>query len=346
MTERVTSLARSTPTLGSPLVHMAAIIPQPFAAPARAPKGTRIVSKCAMLALESQDSSRPSPFSRRSPHTSVCVSRGAPSMSRFKNVTLALLIGALFAVPPSASAAQSGYGAPLQPDPPIDVDLVASEVQQIDTQTLIAALRTPPSPTDLPQGYFEGAAFIDPEVVPASGPSPEQLGVIPFDDDSSIPNVEGSVAFTVEAAPEAFGGAASTNSLSYVIVDPIELVDPLSPDETLDEIVSGIEERLEQDTGFVPIDVTVVDDDAAAGGDDTLVEGVGGRLVTYRLATESTSAAAQLYIVPIGNVFIFSLVAVGDDVPIDLSSLSEPAEDLTVAGIEHLAAAVETIGQQ
>ena len=267
-------------------------------------------------------------------------------MSRFKNVTLALLVGALFTVSPSAGAAQGEQEAPLQPDPPIDVDLVASEVQQIDAEALVAALRTPPSPSALPQQYFEGAAFIDPEVVSASGPSPEQLGVIPFDEGAAIPNVEGSVAFTVEAAPEAFDGAASTNSLSYVIVDPVELVDPLNPDETLDEIVLGIEESLEQDTGLGPIDVTVVDDDAAAGGEDTLLDGVGGRLVTYTLATESTSAAAQLYIVPVGNVFIFSLVAVGDDTAVNPSSLSEPAEELTVAGIEHLAAAVETIGQQ
>ncbi len=266
-------------------------------------------------------------------------------MSRFKNVTLALLIGALFAVSPSSGAAQGEQDAPLRPDPPIDVDLVASEVQQIDAQALIAALRTPPSPSDLPQEHFAGAAFIDPEVIPASGLSPEQLGIIPLDD-TVIPNVEGSVAFTVEAAPQAFGGAASTNSLSYVIVDPIELVDPLNPEETLDEIALGIAESLEQDTGLGPIDVTVVDDDAAAGGEDTLLEGVGGRLVTYALATESTSAAAQLYIVPVGNVFIFSLVAVGDAAAVNPSSLSEPAEDLTVAGIEHLAAAVATISQQ
>lgn len=262
-------------------------------------------------------------------------------MSGFRKLTVALLASAVFAVTPAAIAAQGNQDAAPQPESPIDVDAVSGDVQLIDAATLIEELQTPPLPSDLPGNYFDGATFIDPSVAPTSGPTREQLGVIPFDEEAAILNVEGSVTYIVRAVPEAFGGAASTNSLSYVIVDPVELVDPVNNEDTLDEIVDGIEESFEQDQsgGLRLVDITEVDNDA--GEDDTLLAGVSGRLVTYTLEADGASAAAQLYIVPVGNVFIFSLVTVGDDGPVDYRDLSQPAEDLTVAGIEHLAEAVE-----
>ena len=102
-------------------------------------------------------------------------------MSGFRKLTIALLASAVFAVTPAAIAAQGNQDAAPQPDPPIDVDAVSSDVQLIDAATLIEELQTLPLPSDLPGNYCDGTTYIDTSVDTAIGPTRAQLGVIPFD---------------------------------------------------------------------------------------------------------------------------------------------------------------------
>lgn len=268
-------------------------------------------------------------------------------MSRFRTLTFALMAGTLFALTPTAMLAQDNEDRSLS----VDVDAVEAALAQTNGVELAQELRTPPDDANLPPEFL-GATFIDPTVAPTTGPSREQLGVLPFPvGEDAILNIQAAVAYTVEASPAAFGGATSTNSLSYVIFDPFELADDTADEDTLDEITAGVEEGFSRDENggfwFVDITATVDDDDETSPFED-----LEARLVTYWIVEEDTSgaarrfsAAAQLYIVPIGNVFIFSLVTVGVEGSVEATTLSEPAEDLTLTGIEHLATAVETVNR-
>jgi len=271
-------------------------------------------------------------------------------MSRFKHLSLALLACAMFAAAPAAIAAQSQQ-------PRVDVDELTDSLILITGATLANQLQQSP-PQNLPESFLN-AQYVDPTVDPATR---GQRGLIPLDD---IDGIETSVAYTIERKPDLPDGVtktSNTNTLTYVIFYPSQLADDelLGDDDevednhlsnTMDQIEDGIEEQFTANSASTQVGVkltgveTIDDDD-----DSTLGAPVDGLLATYTLSSGSTKAAAQLNIVQIGNVFIFGLVTVGADGLVNEDELADTteflAEDLTVAGIAHLATTVETIEQQ
>jgi hypothetical protein len=271
-------------------------------------------------------------------------------MFGFRKLTAALIVSAVFAFTPATITAQGD--APTQ-DPPVDVEALRASLLEIGQeeqaiQDLANQLvELPLLPTNLPEGFVE-AEYVDPTLPPPAGTTRGQQGVLPLEELTQLPQIEETVVFTVAGDPSILGGSGSTNSLSYVIFDPLELADDSITGDTLDQIEEGIKETfdLDESGGSRLVGIAEIDDEGDEIGEDgeTLVEGLEGRLVTYTLNSGTTNAATQLYIVPIENVFIFSLVTVAADGPVDPNAIAAPAEKLTLAGIEHLEDAVTSLG--
>lgn len=272
-------------------------------------------------------------------------------MSRFRRLTFLLLVSALFAATPLTIAAQDG---PPTQDPPVDVEALETSLLKLRRGELSEKLiALPLLDTTLPDGFAD-AEYVDPTVPSATGTTRGQQGVLPFEDLITLTEIEATVAFTVAGDPAVLGGSGNTTSLAYVIFDPIALADDSITGDTLEQIEEGIEETFKNDTVVTveetfeldPVVTAEIDDQGDEIDDDgeTLVEGLPGRLVTFTLNSGTTNAATQLYILPIGNVFIFSLVTVADDGPVNPNDIAGPAERLTLAGIEHLEDAVISLG--
>jgi len=265
-------------------------------------------------------------------------------MTRFKLLTVMLLASAVLAAFPIASTALSAQVDDDVSDPPVDIELVERELARVDSIALAVELETPPVDADLPVGFVE-ATFVDPNAELPPGTTRGQQGVLDLEALLGV-GIDESVAYTVEGDPAVLGGTVNTSTLSYVIVNPLQFVDDPATEAIEDlmlDLEKGIEDSFnaEQTGGLRLVDVTQVDDD----DDETLLAELDGLLATYTLDDGDVSAATQLYIVPVGNVLIFSLVTVGDLEPVNEATLQAPAENLALAGIEHLETAVYALTQ-
>lgn len=272
-------------------------------------------------------------------------------MSRFKHLTITLLVCSMFTATPMVIAAQ---GSPPTQDPPVDVDGLETSLLKLRRGELSNQLiALPLLDANLPDGFAD-AEYVDPTVPPATGTTRGQQGVLPFEDLITLTEIEATVAFTVAGDLTVLGGSGNTNSLTYIIFDPVALANNSLTGDTLAQIEEGIEATFRNDSivtveetfNLDPVVTAEIDDQGDEIDDDgeTLVQGLPGRLVTFTLNRGTTNAATQLYILPVGNVFIFSLVTVADDGPVDPKDIAGPAEKLTLAGIEHLEDAVISLG--
>jgi hypothetical protein len=270
-------------------------------------------------------------------------------MSSFKKLAVALLASAVFAATPMAMSAQAAQNAP------IDLDELDASLWSITGESLAARLQQAP-PQVLPAG-FTNAQYVDPLIDPTTL---SQRGLIPLE---GIEGIDRTVAYAIDGNPTVANGSAAntnTNTLTYAIFLPSEILDDdLAPDEddeadnalgdTMDQIEDGIEEQFAADVnpnvGLRLTGVERIDDDVT-----TFDQELNGLIATYTLSQGSTNAAAQLYVVQIGMVFIFGLVTIGHDGQVTEAELADLtavfAEDLTVAGIDHLATTVEYIETQ
>ncbi len=100
---------------------------------------------------------------------------------------------------------------------------------------------------------------------------------------------------------------------------------------------SGIQEGLQSSAGEGTPD--------AQGGIakvvDVKVAGEDAVLLTYTLKSQGTSVVVQTLALPVGNVFVISLVTLGDVNKVDSGAAETYANDLTVAAIEHLGTVAE-----
>ena len=143
---------------------------------------------------------------------------------------------------------------------------------------------------------------------------------------TELPGTEASVANTVEDDPAVLGGIATINSLNYVIVDRNEMGgDPLA------EIRAGIEQGLATPTpGGPEVEIT-----------ETELGGVPALQLTVIVANELANAAVQIHIVPVGNVVVIGLVTVADQAEVNPDAVLVPSQELTLAGISHLASVAQ-----
>ncbi len=238
-------------------------------------------------------------------------------MVRLVTLVVALLGSLLWTSVPMA------LGATYQ-TPTVDVQTVADTVSGVDPQQLATALETPIAADALPEG-FTNAVFVDPQATPGAGDQLSTQGVIPT---TELPGTEASVAYTVEGDPAVLGGIATINSLNYVIVDRNEMGgDPLA------EIRAGIEQGLATPTPGAPnVEIT-----------ETELGGVPALQLTVIVANELANAAVQIHIVPVGNVVVIGLVTVADQAEVNPDDVLVPSQELTLAGISHLASVAQEL---
>lgn len=238
-------------------------------------------------------------------------------MVRLVTLAAALLGSLLWASAPTALAAT-------YQTPTVDVQTVADTVSGVDPQQLATALETPIAADALPAG-FTNAVFVDPAATPGASDQLTTQGVIPT---TELPGTEASVAYTVEGDPAVLGGIATINSLNYVIVDRNEMGgDPLA------EIRAGIEQGLATPTPGGPnVEIT-----------ETELGGVPALQLTVIVANELANAAVQIHIVPVGNVVVIGLVTVADQAEVNPDDVLVPSQQLTLAGISHLASVAQEL---
>jgi len=270
-------------------------------------------------------------------------------MSRFKHLTIALLACALFAATPMsiATAQQTGQnGAPTVDIPALESALLTTTGASLSDQLW----KTPP--TALPAG-FSNAISTNTGEDPNAPDTRAQRGVLPL---STIPelgqSIDMNVVYSVEGAPNVLGGTTNTSTLSFVIFTPGALAeaelaeeeaDDTDDDElsnTMDFIEDGIEDGF-GDEPFADVDVTRISD----GNYEALAQDVDALYASYAISEGRSRASTELYVVQIGTVFIFSLVALGDDGTATQGNQANPApaESLAVAGIQHLNNAVAAL---
>lgn len=236
-------------------------------------------------------------------------------MLRLLTLVAGLLASLLLASAPTTTAAT-------YQTPAVDVATTADTVSAIDPQALATALEEPIAAAALPAG-FTSAQFVDPDSTPGASEQLSDQGIIPT---TQIPGTEANVAYTVEGDPAVLGGIATINSLNYVIVNPDEM-----GDDVLAEIRAGIEQGL----------ATPIPGGAEVGIDEVELGGAPALLLTFTVADASANAVVQMHVVPVGNVVVVGLVTVADQAEVNPEDVLVASQELTLAGISHLASVAQ-----
>ena len=198
-----------------------------------------------------------------------------------------------------------------------DVDLAAigETVLAADSEALVEALVDPPADEDLPEGFLS-----PPDGTPANADLAESFQ-LPA---SEFPEAVGSVTFPFDTDAEVIPGLISAGFLNYVIGEE-EITD-----EQLDEFRQGAEEGIGTPEPGMQTSV-----------EDITVGGVDGVLISFETEQDNISVAVQLGAVPVGNTFVIGTAVVADQGEVDADAVLTYAEDLTLAGAEHLGTVAE-----
>lgn len=216
----------------------------------------------------------------------------------------------------------------------VDVAAIGKTVESKNTKNLLKALEKPLAKSELPKGFTEailasGAGGATPTAggsssTPVATPSAEGCkgggaGVIAA---GTVPGAEGTVSYCVTGDSAVLGGLASVNTLNYIALNPKDVKSNL-----LDLIQSGAQKN------------------ASSGMKvkKTTISGAQALLLDYSENSSGTFATVNMYIVPVGNVVVIGLVTIADTQKISASSVRKPAQDLTIAGIEHLNRIAKTV---
>lgn len=215
-----------------------------------------------------------------------------------------------------------------------DVAAISKSVLSANPQTLIQGLQTPMSNSALPKDFsdakfhnIEGKAT--PTEATPTGATPVS-GSTASDclyDASGLKGTEGAVGYSVVGDTAAIGVPYVCASINYVVFNEKAL-----GSHPLADFKSGIQEGLQSSAGEGTPD--------AQGGIakvvDVKVAGEDAVLLTYTLKSQRTSVVVQTLALPVGNVFVISLVTLGDVTKVDSGAAETYANELTVAAIEHL----------
>jgi hypothetical protein len=197
----------------------------------------------------------------------------------------------------------------------VEVETIAATTLDADLDALITGMEEPMVDADLPEG-FSNAEFVDPE---AAG---EMDLVLPTED---LEFSEGSVAYNVDYEPDTTGLAIGLSSLNYIFVDG-----EISEDD-MDDFREGATQGLEEDT--TGADVAV---------EDIEINGVTGVLISYELEEEGITSIVQMIALPVGNTMVLGMVvAASDDPQLNGGQILTDAENLVLAGVDHLGAVAE-----
>lgn len=220
---------------------------------------------------------------------------------------LTILVGLVVSSAPLAAAQDE--------EEDVDVAAIAETVLEADPEALVEALVDPPADEDLPVGFLS-----PPDGTPANADLAESFQI----PDSEFPGTIGSVNFPFDTDSEEIPGLVSAGYLNYVIGEE-EITD-----EQLDEFREGAEEGLGTPDPAIQSSV-----------EDITVGGVDGLLISVVTTQDNVSAVVQLVTLPVGNTFVIGTAVVADQGDVDPDEVQTYAEDLTLAGVDHLGTVAE-----
>lgn len=206
-----------------------------------------------------------------------------------------------------------------------DVPAIAKSVLSADPAALLDGLQTPMRNRALPDG------FSDAEYRDITGTSTPEAGTDTSKeclyDASGLSDTEGAVGYNVVGDASVVKATYVCASINYIVFNERALgKTPLA------DFKSGVEQGLGDAAGEGTPD--------AQGGLarilDTKVAGEDAVLLTYTLDSSGTSVVVQTLAIPVGDVFVISVVTIGDSAKVDARAAKTYANELTVAAIDHL----------
>lgn len=215
----------------------------------------------------------------------------------------------------------------------VNVAAIGKTVESKNPKSVLKALEKPLAKSELPSGFTAATLASGASATPTAGTPVSSSSATPAAGKgcsgggagvigaSMIPNAEGTVSYCVTGDNTVLGGLASVNTLNFVALNKTDVTPNM-----LDLIQQGAE-------GSATKGMTVK---------KTTLAGVDALLLDYSENSGGTFATVNMYIVPVGNFVVIGLVTIADTQAIPASSVKKPAEDLTIAGIEHLGKVVKS----
>lgn len=234
-------------------------------------------------------------------------------MSKRLSIIIGVLLSLLM-VSPSLVAAQDKHQATDGPD----IATIGQAVEETDPETLLADLQTPPRARALPDGFTK-ATYVD---------TTTSKGVAASDclyDASGNSDIIGGVGYTLDVDTSVIDYKYTCASINLIVFDP-EVIGS----DALDQFKEGAAQSA----------ATPASNGGVTKVTDTTVDGEDAVLITYTLKQDSSNVVVQSVAIPVGNVFVVTLVSVGDTGRVPAADVEQIANDLAIAGIEHLATTV------
>ena len=197
-----------------------------------------------------------------------------------------------------------------QTDTAVDIAAIGDDVLAADVDTLIEGLQEPIADRDLPDGITE-AEYVAPEDVSAD------LGLL---DEAQLEGTLGSAAYVLVGDPDELGGEEVTVSIQYVAYDEADF-----GDDPVGDFVEGAQGGL----GDVP-------EGSEASAEAIEIEEEDAALISLSMADGGANVVAQYIAIPVGNVFVFAAITVSGSEEVDIDTVFDATEALTLSAIEYL----------
>lgn len=228
------------------------------------------------------------------------------------------LLGMMGTATGMASARQTGTD--------VDIAAISETVLAADPEGLAARLETPPDDAVLPEGFINPPSGVseNAEIIE------EFTGVV-----GGINNIEGAisnVSHAFETDPAIVPGLFSTGIITYVVTDAAIDAGVVDVYEmNAQQRVGTATPASGAESGATP---SAVAPDSSVQRID--INGTEAILVTVGVDLGGVSAILQNVAVPIGNTLVIGTVLVADQGEVDQEQVLAFAEELTLAGAEHL----------
>jgi len=210
----------------------------------------------------------------------------------------------------------------------VDVAAIGESVLQVDPNSLLIGLETPPDDANLPEGFIN-----PPSGIPQNADLVEEFA-------GGFGDVEGAIGSIIQGFdtdPAIVPGLISSGILTYFVTE--ETIGP----EALDRFEEGVSQGLDS------AEATPVGGTPAAGGPASEVNvqriDIGGTeavVLTVGVELGAVAAVVQVVAVPVGNTLVVGTVVVVDQGEVDQEQVLSLAEALTLAGVEHIGTVAES----
>ncbi len=203
----------------------------------------------------------------------------------------------------------------------LDVPAIAKSVLSADPSALLDGLQTPMRNQALPDG------FSDAEYRDITGTSTPEAGTDTSKeclyDATGLP-VEGAIGYSLTVDVQRLKATDACASVTYLVFKESDL-----GSTPLKDYRKGIEESIAGQA------TPTASNPNGAILTDTVISGAEAVLLTY-VDNNNSFAVSQTLGLPIGTVFVITVVAIGDKTRVNAEQVESYANELTVAAINHL----------